>query len=131
MPYKDAAKQKEYLREYHKEYHRKRFDKRIKEMVAYLGGSCNVCKSTQNLEFDHIDPSGKNFSIKKKWTLPWEELEKELDKCQLLCLPCHKLKTDDENGHANNRLGNYECKCGKQYTDRFMFAGHRRWCLYG
>lgn len=131
MPYKDAAKQKEYQRRYHREYHQKRFNKRMEEMVAYLGGVCKQCDNTEQLEFDHIDSNVKSFAIKKKWTLPWEQLQKELDKCQLLCSSCHNSKTDGENGYANNRLGDYECECGEQYTDRFKFAGHRRWCSYG
>jgi len=93
MPYADKNKQKEYEREYHKTYHQKRYADRRREMIVFLGGICVSCGSKDNLQFDHIDPSTKCFAIMSKWTKEWHEIEKELNKCQLLCASCHLNKT--------------------------------------
>jgi hypothetical protein len=63
------------------------------------------------LSFDHVDPSPEDFSIsaavmrlKKQrvsnirpgWMYPkvtWAELLDEIDKCQVVCLHCHALRT--------------------------------------
>lgn len=96
MPYKDPEKQKLYLHEYQKVYHQNRYSKCIQGMLEYLGGECVQCGSKENLEFDHIDPKTKSFSITRKWNRRWEVLKLELDKCQLLCKDCHLTKTSTE-----------------------------------
>ena len=65
----------------------------------YLGGKCECCGTTENLEFDHIDPNNKKFCISAYIPdtppgYPYTELVlEEVDKCQLLCKSCHKKKT--------------------------------------
>lgn len=93
MPYADPSVQKQYLHEYSKTYHQSRYATRIAEMVKYLGGKCVECGTINRLEFDHIDPSTKEFSITRKWNRKWSILEPELKKCQLLCYDCHKERT--------------------------------------
>lgn len=100
MPYKDPKKQKSYLQDYQVNYHKSRYSKRIKEMKDYLGGECVKCGSVDNLEFDHIDPKLKAFSITRKWNRKWSILEPELNKCQLLCKNCH-LKKQNSNASLN------------------------------
>ena len=77
-----------YDREY---YHRTRRPK----LVEYLGGKCAVCGTTEDLQFDHIDPEDKSFDIKGRLTLS-DEVKAELDKCQLLCGPHHREKSARE-----------------------------------
>ena len=61
-----------------------------------MGGKCVKCGSTKNLEFDHIDPRTKEYTITSLFSRSPEIIEKELAKCQLLCHDCHieKSKTD-------------------------------------
>lgn len=64
-------------------------------VIDYLGGKCTACGTTEDLEFDHIDPTTKEFEMSKplsRKNLP-EGYMTELDKCQLLCKACHKKKT--------------------------------------
>jgi len=42
-----------------------RYHERIGEALDILGGKCIKCGSLENLEFDHIDPSSKLFTISK------------------------------------------------------------------
>ncbi len=62
-----------------------------------LGGKCVRCESTENLEFDHIIKETKSFTIGSSLTcFSIEELILEVDKCQLLCRPCHIDKSHEE-----------------------------------
>lgn len=59
--------------------------------IAYKGGACQVCgysRSVRSLEFHHLDPAKKDFGI-GGCSLAWGRIEKELDKCVLLCSNCH------------------------------------------
>lgn len=84
------ARHNEYLRD----YQARRYQTRRAEAIAILGGSCVHCGSTDSLQFDHIDREEKSFSIAKRLTgAPWKVIVAELQKCQLLCEPCHAVKT--------------------------------------
>lgn len=65
------------------------------EMINITGGECQVCgyKRHQNaLEFHHLDPSTKSFSVSEKnsGTIGRERKFEEIRKCVLLCSNCHK-----------------------------------------
>lgn len=51
------------------------------------------------LEFDHIDREAKSFNvsdaIRKGYAL--EKIKHEIEKCQVLCANCHRIKTWEEN----------------------------------
>ena len=72
-----------------------RYEKRA-YCIEYLGGKCVVCGTTHNLQFDHIKREGKKYTIAPKITYKFDNLKEELDKCQLLCAPCHLEKTAKE-----------------------------------
>tara|TARA_Y100001973_G_scaffold16686_1_gene24260 strand:+ start:152 stop:1129 length:978 start_codon:yes stop_codon:yes gene_type:complete len=65
-------------------------------LIERLGEKCVECGTTDLLEFDHIDPLEKTFTIAAKLTAPIEVLYEEVDKCQLLCRYCHYEKTKNE-----------------------------------
>lgn len=67
-------------------------------MLAYLQGKeCSVCGESdiRTFEFDHIDPTIKQFSISQAVRLghKWSAVEAELLKCRLLRANCHKKHT--------------------------------------
>jgi DNA invertase Pin-like site-specific DNA recombinase len=67
--------------------------KRVKlKLVDYKGGKCEKCdysKCVDALEFHHIDPNEKDFTIGgKSWS--FDRLKSEVDKCILVCSNCHK-----------------------------------------
>lgn len=72
----------------------KRRRKKIKILgVLYLGGKCQQCgynKYFENLEFHHLNPSEKEFTISKKCNHRWLTIKKELSKCIILCSTCHR-----------------------------------------
>lgn len=69
--------------------------KKIRERaVAHKGGRCEICgyaRCIEALEFHHLDPSKKDFSISADgMTRSWERVFREIEKCILLCSNCHR-----------------------------------------
>ena len=68
---------------------------RIKKLlVEYKGNKCQVCgynRCLSALEFHHLDPNSKDFTIAS--TMKYSNLDKlkvEVDKCILVCANCHR-----------------------------------------
>lgn len=64
------------------------------QAVEYKGGKCCICgynRYVGALDFHHKDSSDKSFGISEKgWTISWERIKDELDKCILVCSNCHR-----------------------------------------
>ncbi|MCW1887974.1 MAG: HNH endonuclease [Candidatus Moranbacteria bacterium] len=79
------------------EYLKKAVAKRRKAMrqkaIEYKGGKCTRCgykRCFDALEFHHID-GRKDFGISQDGlTRSWARIEKELEKCILICANCHR-----------------------------------------
>lgn len=68
--------------------------KKLREMArASKGNKCFVCgydKCQRALSFHHIDPATKEFDLSTDGlTRSWKRIEKEIDKCVLVCANCH------------------------------------------
>lgn len=62
------------------------------QLVDYKGGKCQICgynKCIDALEFHHLDPKTKSFTISGS-SKSFEHLKEEVDKCILVCSNCHK-----------------------------------------
>lgn len=91
MPYKDYNKKMA-------EYMTKRYHRRRKLILERLGGKCNYCGSTEDLEIDHIDPFKKEVKINKRLSgLAESKSEAEIEKCQLLCKACNIERCNNRN----------------------------------
>ena len=67
--------------------------KRKIKMVDYLGGKCAVCgynKCIQAMDFHHIEPEYKSFTLSGSHCRKWKIIEEELKKCIVLCSNCHR-----------------------------------------
>jgi hypothetical protein len=67
--------------------------------VEYLGGKCLICGYDKNIigfDFHHVN--GKDFGIGNCASKSWETVKKELDKCQLLCVICHRIEHSNRDG---------------------------------
>jgi len=62
-------------------------------------GPCVKCGSWDTLEIDHVNPEEKSFKI--SWSRKKEILDKELQKCQVLCENCHLEKTKKDLHNLN------------------------------
>lgn len=70
------------------------------KLIACMGSKCQICnyyKSTNALEFHHIDPSQKDFGFASIRANPknWGAIKEELEKCILLCSNCHREVHDN------------------------------------
>lgn len=110
-----------------RDYMRNKYKQRREDAISSLGGKCEHCGATENLEFDHINAKEKSFSLFKSPNMSKEKFEIELAKCQLLCGDCHKVKSS-KNGDNSTKYENYICICGKHFNSNKAFAGHKRWC---
>lgn len=100
--------------EYQRQYQLEKYYRWMDEARESLGGRCAVCGTTENLEFDHIDPATKLFTIgsfrpsRPAWDV-------EVAKCQLLCYEHHKEKTAREKRvEVHGTWGMYrnrKCRC--------------------
>jgi len=69
-----------------------------KNMLEYLSDkTCKDCGESdiRVLELDHIDPKQKHFTVSQAVRLGygWEDVVREINKCQVLCANCHKRRT--------------------------------------
>jgi hypothetical protein len=95
--------------------HRVNYAINRQNLIEHLGGNCIQCGSIELLQFDHIDPNTKEYEISKyisRVNIP-EYIWNEIEKCQLLCLRCHKDKSDSDRGigHGQGRSGKRNCPC--------------------
>jgi len=65
-----------------------------KQMVEYKGGKCSKCgydKCINALEFHHIDPNEKEFTLSHLKSYSFTKIiMEELDKCEIVCANCHR-----------------------------------------
>lgn len=64
------------------------------QCIDYKGGNCEICGYNQYngaLEFHHLDPTKKEFTIANfRLTTFNDKVKLELDKCILVCANCHR-----------------------------------------
>jgi transposase-like protein/5-methylcytosine-specific restriction endonuclease McrA len=62
------------------------------EVIADAGGCCAICGYSRNpaaLQFHHLDPATKEFTLRNGDTRSLERMRAEAAKCVLLCANCH------------------------------------------
>lgn len=81
--------------------HKKYKNKLIEIVKNIKSRGCDICKKVTDpvaMDFDHIDPQKKKYEVSVLVMRGVSEklLLKEIDKCQLLCVLCHRDKTFKE-----------------------------------
>ena len=82
-----------YCKDCFKTYCNERWVERKRKAILYKGGSCQSCGYNRYygaLEFHHRNPEEKLYDWSKLRLLAWPKVEKELDKCDILCANCHR-----------------------------------------
>jgi 5-methylcytosine-specific restriction endonuclease McrA len=74
---------------------------RKQRYLEYLGGKCVECGSTDDLEFDHVDPQTRSFCVGFN-SKSEDQVFQELTKCQLLCHTCHLVKSATEKAKGSD-----------------------------
>lgn len=73
----------------------KRWTKRKINAIKYKGDVCKDCKKSYPpsvFEFHHRNPKTKKFMWTKLRLTSWKIILKELDKCDILCANCHRIR---------------------------------------
>ena len=66
--------------------------------IVYLGGECEHCRikatgeNNPIFDFHHLDKGEKDFNIGNNGTVTFSNIQKELDKCIVLCSNCHRME---------------------------------------
>jgi hypothetical protein len=66
--------------------------------VIKLAAGCMDCGyrvSAVALDFDHRDSTTKSFTVGKACNRLWERVLIEIDKCDVVCANCHRIRTAD------------------------------------
>lgn len=82
------------------------------QAVAHLGGKCINCgydKCQNALEFHHVYPEHKEFSLRDKSSKTFKAILPELKKCVLLCANCHR---ELHAGLHTIHMGEVTVSCG-------------------
>lgn len=84
-----------YTRSRRQEYMNSYYVKRLNRAIDLLGGECSECGSVEYLEFAHKEPRvlGSDWPVTKLLMRGWGKVLTELNKCRLLCYPCHLEST--------------------------------------
>lgn len=46
------------------------------------------------MDFDHVEED-KSFNVSSGKNMSWEKLKQEIDKCEVVCSNCHRIRTRD------------------------------------
>lgn len=89
-------------------------------IVVSMGGKCEICgynKCLKALEFHHLNPSNKSFSITDALANPksWSKIVVELRKCVMLCSNCHRevhdgLENIEDKNYFDEKFSEYSPK---------------------
>lgn len=76
-------------------YQMRRWNSRKVKAINLLGGKCQNCGLSVHpalFDFDHRDPTTKEYSWNELRSMAWSKILEELAKCDLLCCSCHRLR---------------------------------------
>ena len=103
-----TGRTKPYCQSCEKAYAQDRYNARRTFVDAYkLEVGCESCGFNAHpaaLEFDHLDPSTKKYSIGSQlMSMSWKAIHEEIAKCRVLCANCHQIHTHESNHYSNRR----------------------------
>jgi len=109
----------------------KEWRQKLKSRMARLfNNKCNICgydKCLDALEFHHLNPETKKFTISQMRTnrQSWENIVEELKKCIMICANCYR------EVHAGLlRLEDREY-INLEYTNYKLLEGTNKYCICG
>lgn len=78
--------------------HVARYKKTRRQLICEykLDRGCAICGYRDHpdaLHFDHLPGNDKNGNISQIYRNSWQDVLKEIEKCQVLCANCHAIET--------------------------------------
>lgn len=71
-------------------------DENKKRLLTFLQSSlCKDCGNSDSrvLEFDHLHSKKNGVPLLVKHGYCWDTIRKEIDKCEIVCCNCHRIRT--------------------------------------
>lgn len=65
---------------------------------------CGFNRHPAALDFDHLPGSSKVNNISNMLTCSWESIIKEIDKCEVVCANCHRIRTVERKLSKNSQF---------------------------
>jgi len=59
---------------------------------------CSYRGAPEALDFDHLPGSDKRRNVGAMLGYSWEAILSEVDKCEVVCANCHRIRTHDRRG---------------------------------
>jgi hypothetical protein len=87
MPYSNPNVQADWRRSYKRSNQDKINEIKSNNPCADCGGYFHFSV----MDFDHLRDKRKGVSRIKTWA--WKRIQEEIDKCELVCANCHRLRT--------------------------------------
>ena len=113
---RDRAKKNAYSRQYSLDHYEEQRAKqgvhlanRAAQIDALKNGPCVDCGGrfpAVAMDFDHLDSSDKRWSISGAKNRKWSDILAEIDKCELVCANCHRVRTHTLRPHLGGRKRN-------------------------
>ena len=78
------------------EWHKRKYYINRKIIDTLKAVPCHDCKNsypTYVMDFDHREPKEKRFDIARCMAHPIEKILKEIEKCDVVCSNCHRIRT--------------------------------------
>jgi len=107
MPFKDPKKRKEYKKSWHiknRVHNRKLRKLRRQEIKNWFTNykknlACEICgeKHPATIDFHHKSNKDNEVTQMVHWGYAFENIKKEIAKCQVLCANCHRKLHWKEN----------------------------------
>lgn len=73
--------------------------KNKQKAIELFGSKCLDCDKSfpsSVYDFHHLDPLQKEYAVASLFNLSWSKIEKELEKCILLCANCHRIRHHEQ-----------------------------------
>jgi len=133
MPYKDKEKQKaaqaahyQKNKGQYKESSKLARDRRYRKYYALKNQPCSDCGlkfPPTMMHFDHLGESPKNGDVSRLISnVGWDTLLKEIEKCDLVCIICHGLRTLEratQLGTISDNLSEYYETFLRENADKY------------
>jgi 5-methylcytosine-specific restriction endonuclease McrA len=126
MSYKDLELRKQTAREYYaqkphiaKNNQEKKRQRNRDIIHEHCGYECRICKSVENLEYDHINP-GLKKSRQSFLSIGKYDLISQLNNIQVLCSNCHNKRSQAQRKAAYHLFYNMPIEEQEKWIDRFI-----------
>jgi 5-methylcytosine-specific restriction endonuclease McrA len=83
--YKDIVKFKAYRKR-----QKQKDSAKLKHYIESKKQPCLFCGTTENIEFHHVNPTKKEYTVTSLARFSFKKIDEETAKCWCLCQECHK-----------------------------------------